>query len=64
MSRGQKSRSAVSPISDLVKTKSNTHAPPGKRNNESIHADNQTNTIEMPMNDDLASERMEAENDE
>ena len=64
MSRGKKGRSPVSPVSGLVKTKSITHSPPEKRNNESIHADNQTKTIEMPMNDDLASERMEAENDE
>ena len=60
MSRGKKSRS---PVSDLVK-QSITHPQSGKRNNESVHADDKSNTIEMPMNDDLDSELLEEQNNE
>ena len=59
MTRAKKSRSPTFPSSDLVK-QSTTLPQSGKRSNESVDTDDQSETTEIQMNDEIEFEKMQA----
>ena len=63
MTRGKKSRSPTSPSSDLV-TQSTTLPQSGKISSETVHADDKSETTEMPISSEIEFEKMQTEKDE